>query len=444
MTSHPLPSDPQSIEGLAPPAGPPLAGHDPSAGPAAVDRVLAQLAEMDTAREELDVVEEELRVQQEQLQQLLSRYESERRWRTHLSTLIPVGLAVTDGYGKVLEANPALAAHLGVPLHRLRSKPLGVFLHRADLPGFRNALRELAGGTAAEHRSTITIRPRQDDERRVQLFGFPETTASVPGEARVQWVVVQEQSGVTALAAVDDASTESLGLVTALASLSVLPTAENDQQSMLRRMAALVRGAVPGAGWVSITLGAPKEPQRLASDSAEAQEFDGLQFQAQEGPCWTAYATGSVTVCGDVGEDDRWPDLAKLAGDAPVRSVLALPVRVTDERRGVVNVYAGRRHAFGPTNRQIAELVAGAVAGVLQNVSERDSLQQLTRHLESALTSRAAIDQAKGVLMARLGVDADEAFARLVSLSSRLNVKVRELARLVISGDAEAVISALG
>jgi hypothetical protein len=44
--------------------------------------------------------------------------------------------------------------------------------------------------------------------------------------------------------------------------------------------------------------------------------------------------------------------------------------------------------------------------------------------------------------MARLGVDADQAFARLVALSNRLNVKLRDLAQLVVEGHADEVISA--
>jgi GAF domain-containing protein len=212
-------------------------------------------------------------------------------------------------------------------------------------------------------------------------------------------------------------------------------------------MAVLVRSAVPAAEWVSITLGSPADPRRIGSDSGEAQLFDGLQFQAQQGPCWEAYATGRVVITHDVTADDRWPDLAKLAVDGGVRSALALPVRdagsAEGDGGGVVNVYSGHRYAFSPDNRQVAELVSAAVTGVLQTVADRAALVAMSQNLEQALTSRAVIDQAKGMLMAQLGVDADEAFARLVALSSRVNVKVRELARLMVSGEAASVLAAL-
>jgi AmiR/NasT family two-component response regulator len=48
--------------------------------------------------------------------------------------------------------------------------------------------------------------------------------------------------------------------------------------------------------------------------------------------------------------------------------------------------------------------------------------------LRAAMTTRPVIDQAKGILMARHGVDAEAAFALLSETSQRENVKVRDLA----------------
>jgi PAS domain-containing protein len=423
-------------------------GAGPIAPRARLGGVLPRLAQLDTATEELTVAEE-LRVQQEQLQELLQRHEAERQWRIQLSALLPVGLAVTDGDGKLLDANPALADQLRVGLHRLHGKPLSVFLSRTDVGAFRDALRDLTSGTVPEHRATVTVRPRHDGDSGAELFGFAEVPHQDRSQARVQWVLVPQvpvggappDSGTAA--AEEGDQQETLGLATSLAGLSMLPTGESDQQRLLGRMAVLVRGAVPAADWVSITLGPPAEPQRVASDSAQAQAFDGLQLQAEQGPCWAAFAETTAVLSPDVTADERWPLLAELATGGPVRSVLSLPVETVGEPRGVVNVYSSHRYAFGPSNRQIAELVAGAVTGVLQTVAERESMQRLSAHLEQALTSRAMIDQAKGIVMAHLRVGPEEAFARLVTLSSQLNVKLRDLARLLVEGDADPVIAAL-
>ncbi|MGY1806351.1 ANTAR domain-containing protein [Blastococcus sp. SYSU D00669] len=405
------------------------------------ERLLAELAEVQVAAEELRVAEEEMRVQQEQITQLLLQHDAERRWRGQLSALVPVGLCLTDGAGALVEVNPAMAARLGTALPRLHGKPLSVYLAPEDVKAFRSALRVLGNGTASERHLAVTLRPRSQPAFPVRLFGFTEAVGESAADVRVQWVVVPDgtepQPG-------DEpeplASPAVIGLATALSELSGMPVGEVDRQRMLSRMATLVTGAVPGADWVSITLGHPIEPQRLGSDSAQAQEFDGLQVRAGEGPCWQAYDTGEVVISDDVTADARWPALAGIAGEGAVRSVLALPVPGEDGIVGAVNVYSGRREGFAPAGRRVAELVTAAVAGVLRTVAERAAMETLADNLERALTSRAVIDQAKGVLMARLGGDADEAFARLVKVSSRLNVKVRDLAALIVGGHADEVL----
>jgi len=60
----------------------------------------------------------------------------------------------------------------------------------------------------------------------------------------------------------------------------------------------------------------------------------------------------------------------------------------------------------------------------------RDELAQL----RAGLPSRAVIDQAKGVLMARCGCDADTAFEMLCTVSRTERRKVRDVAATVVRG----------
>lgn len=442
--------------------------HTPAPAPARAapdvpmtsERVLAELATVQVAHEELRVAEEEMRVQQEQITQLLRQHENERRWRGQVSALIPLGLCVTDGNGALIEANAALATHLGSGLHRLRGKPLSVYLAPEDVKRFRSALRGLSSGEAREDRLSLTVKPRNRSPQRAHLFGFTEVADGQPAGARVQWILVPDEpaagDGDTRPAAPAGAvpepvlageetgqpfsASELIGLATSLSGFSALPVDAQDRQRLLGRMATLVRGAVPGADWVSITVGSPADPQRLGSDSAEAQSFDGHQLQAGEGPCLDAYASGTAVVTDDVTSDDRWPALAQIVRPGAVRSVLAVPIREEGSITGAVNIYSGRAGTFGGAGRRIAELAAASVASVLQTVAERESVQNLAENLERALTSRSVIDQAKGMVMASLGVNADDAFARLVNLSSRMNVKVRDLAALIVEGHVDALL----
>jgi AmiR/NasT family two-component response regulator len=72
-------------------------------------------------------------------------------------------------------------------------------------------------------------------------------------------------------------------------------------------------------------------------------------------------------------------------------------------------------------------------------VEERSKLERLGSDLQQALLSRDVIGQAKGILMERLKVTPEVAFDVLREASSRLNVKLRELARQVAeTGELQA------
>ncbi|WP_336027245.1 ANTAR domain-containing protein [Geodermatophilus sp. FMUSA9-8] len=414
--------------------------------------LVGELAELEVAREELQVAEEELRVQQQEIARLVSRVDRERRWQEHVAAVLPVGLFVTDGTGQVLEANPAMAALVGVALPRLGGKPLSVYLDPEDVRGLRWALRALGAGRSADYRAPVTIRGRGAAVTG-QLFGAPDVVHADAGRARIRWVLVTDEHGLPPAGPGEQEAARPAGtgppgdgapvsVAEALTQLTRLAGTDADRRQLLLRMSVLAQRAVPAADWVSVTVGRPAAPRAIGSDSAAAQDVDGRQLRTEEGPCRDAAALQEVVVTGDLRADPRWPALARIAAAGPVRGVLAVPLAVSGEPTGVLNVYAAAAEAFTEADRRIAELVATAIAAVLDEAAERESLRRLTLNLEQALASRAVIDQAKGVLMARLHVGADEAFARLVTLSNRLNVKVRDLAHLVVEGHADEVIAA--
>ena len=61
-----------------------------------------------------------------------------------------------------------------------------------------------------------------------------------------------------------------------------------------------------------------------------------------------------------------------------------------------------------------------------------EALRLENEHLRFALTSRAVIEQAKGMIMAERHCDADEAFCALRKLSQDTNVPVRDVARAFV------------
>jgi AmiR/NasT family two-component response regulator len=74
--------------------------------------------------------------------------------------------------------------------------------------------------------------------------------------------------------------------------------------------------------------------------------------------------------------------------------------------------------------------VPAAIA--VQNAQILAQTQRLASNLQAALTNRAVIDQAIGILMSRGGITADEAFDRLRELSQREHTKLSDVAAGVV------------
>src|SRR4051812_31782489 len=271
------------------------------------DQILAALGDLEVAHEELRVAEEELAEQREQIERLVARHDSSQRWRDHLFGLLPMGLLVTDAEGKILEANASAADLLGVrPVH-LPGKPLIVYVETRQRRQVRDLLGRLAHGETGQL-TTVTLTPRIGEPFAADLIALPDPEGQ---RGTLRWVVLPTAAHAgpsTRLArAIDgEPSAESLAVATALAQLFTLPVETPDQQRLLAQIALVVGAAVPGATAVSITIGDPVVPDRVASDSVDAQVFDGMQLRLGEGPCVDAFRLGTAVVCTDILGDARW------------------------------------------------------------------------------------------------------------------------------------------
>jgi hypothetical protein len=117
----------------------------------------------------------------------------------------------------------------------------------------------------------------------------------------------------------------------------------------------------------------------------------------------------------------------------------ALWLRIIDARlrtRTVVAVGEGRREQSGELVEVRGYLVD--VTGSKRSQTARDIDEAVRRSAES----RSSIEQAKGIIMATLGVDADDAFGLLKKSSQDANIKLRDLAQRLL--DAFEQLRGLG
>lgn len=223
----------------------------------------------------------------------------------------------------------------------------------------------------------------------------------------------------------------------ALEGLRITGEGEEPLDAVLHRLAHTAVRAVPDADAVSITVLGDDGPRTPAATDDDAEAIDGVQYAARRGPCLHAARTRRP-VRAVVGEHrDEWPEFTTAAQKAGVHAYLSVPVLLADEGveqlLGAFNCYSQTEAAFDPFDEGLMRLLTTAASAAIGNAGRWHRSRRHTQHLRTALTSRADIDQAKGALMAIHGVDAEEAFARLVEESQRNNVKLYDVARRLLS-----------
>jgi GAF domain-containing protein len=204
----------------------------------------------------------------------------------------------------------------------------------------------------------------------------------------------------------------------------------------LQWVAGLALTEIEPAAGVGLTLleGRTKPVTVFASPDAVAALVDQAQYDADDGPCLQAYRKSTVTHVGDsAGTAARWPSYARAAAESGIGSSLSLPLTAADETYGALNLYATNRFAFRDTDIAAAREFSACASIVLANASAYWDARDLAAGLAEAMRSRAAIEQAKGKLMASGRLDADEAFQVLVRASQRSNIPLREVAERIVS-----------
>jgi PAS domain-containing protein len=423
------------------------------------------------AKDELAAIHDEMHQQQLEISELLAGVGSSRAAmiRRFLST-IPLATLLTSPTGKIIEANAAAHAAMRMPIGTLTGKPIFAYIAQDDRRHLRSALSASVQGDELRQ-VTARVTPRhavavrsyfalvreadgpgtqvgvdpsrvdpssvdrsvdavaEPDDEAVELSGADVDAARAADEEStsgptVRWVIVPDYESV-------DGPPSHLQLE-ALTRLCRLGANDGDLRATLTQVARLCLQAVEEAGAVSLLVGDPLEPTMTVATSATAQHLDGLQHSRAGGPSFDAYRSRRpIALDGEAVTEHHG-----LADDQQARSVhslLVVPLMTDDRPTGVLTVYAlaERSVATLAALRQVMPFVEAAQT-LIRDTRAHEEMRRTQEQLESALLSRAVIDQAKGMIMISLKCNADDAFGHLVRMSSTRHEKVRDVAQRMV------------
>jgi GAF domain-containing protein len=222
----------------------------------------------------------------------------------------------------------------------------------------------------------------------------------------------------------------------ALDQLGRLTLRTHDMQSLLQTVADLAKSVMPGNPEASVTLLVNDKATTAVFTGQLALDCDESQYGRGYGPCLHAASTGELIEIADAQADTRWRDYLDRAVERGALGSLSVPLPVSEGVAGALNIYARKPNAFDEDSRAAATRFAPYVAVAVSNMRAYQDARDMADNLQAALESRAVIDQAKGILMERYKLTADQAFQLLAEASMRTNTKLRTVAEnLVLTGE---------
>ncbi len=207
----------------------------------------------------------------------------------------------------------------------------------------------------------------------------------------------------------------------------------DDPRSVLERFVARVERTVPGCDHACITFGTTVGD----AETVAGADIPGLGYLPGDpprdpSPILDTIAHREPRRIDDIDTDRRWPAFARAMRAAGFRSAISLPLATDGAGSAVFTLFSREPGQFTDTSYDLVMLFVLHAGVVFDNASLYHDSRTLVGNLRQALATRALIGQAQGLVMANRTVDADEAVELLKRTSQNHNVKLRELARMLV------------
>ncbi|BCJ39279.1 transcriptional regulator [Actinocatenispora thailandica] len=191
------------------------------------------------------------------------------------------------------------------------------------------------------------------------------------------------------------------------------------------------------ADTAAVLLRGPHGDLRLAATAGHRADLLARFVETTgDGPHLDCDRSGEPVSCLDLAtERARWPRFRTAAVGYGFHAAHTLPMRLRDRTIGVVLLLNTAPRAVDAAwlGQALADV---ATVGILQQRTI-DQGRQVAAQLETALTSRIIIEQAKGVLAEHGNVSMDEAFDQLRGYARSHQQRLATLAHLVAAGTAD-------
>jgi len=171
----------------------------------------------------------------------------------------------------------------------------------------------------------------------------------------------------------------------------------------------------------------------VAASTEKAQFLETIQLQKEQGPCLDVFDSGTLVICTDLTTESRWPRFVPAALATGFRSVHAVPMRFRDQVIGGLNLFRTVPGALSGDTLHYAQALADMTTiGILSERALRQA-DLVAVQLQHALENRVILEQAKGFLAERHGIEFSAASDLLRSFAAEHGLKTSDVAHAVMN-----------
>ena len=197
-------------------------------------------------------------------------------------------------------------------------------------------------------------------------------------------------------------------------------------KDLLADVSAAAKELIPGVDEAGVLLiGRGNTFETLGPTSGLLATLDELQMRYHEGPCVKAALDEVVVRTDDFRDEPRWPNYSPRVVELGVLSGLSFKLYTADRTAGALNLFGFEPRLWDAEAETVGMVLAAHAAAAILASREGEQLQ-------SALSTRDRIGQAKGIIMERFDIDDIRAFDMLRQLSQDTNTKLVDVAQRVI------------
>jgi GAF domain-containing protein len=220
-------------------------------------------------------------------------------------------------------------------------------------------------------------------------------------------------------------------LVGALQQLAEVLQTQQTLGGALAGLAETATTSVPGCDAASIAISIEGRPATAAMTARIALELDMVQYDTNEGPCLTTFATAKSLRLDLSEADEVFPHFAVAARKRGVRGVLSVPATWGGDLVATLNLYS-RTGPFDKSAAGVATVLAAQVAIAVSRSPEFAAARAVVEGAQRDAEDQAEVGLATGLLMVSQGCTVEQAEGLLREAAEHDAQTILQIAQRII------------